>query len=481
MHSNCFKDAFEFEIDTEKDGAGCRKTAIPFHLHKQSVHLTVLWGDGEESLLTPSMYTLESAKASEHEYAKPGRYRVIVDASNTSWENVYISTLDCSDVDFENSEGFNDKTECIRLFKKTLVELPVPLPKFKGSWEFFMINPSKWTDGIPVKDNLSYLFLHCASLKKICIGLFKNNRETTCFAYTFYGCRSLQYLPEHLFRGCTKVQAYTYCFFGCSSLTCIPEDLFASSYKVKSFKGCFKDCSKIVGIPEKLFEGSPYAELFTECFQNCTSIRSIPERLFAKNPSAISFSRTFENCSSINEIPKDIFRNTKTATFFKAVFSKTSIRTIPPEIFSECRYAITFAYAFAWCPFLESVSGRLFSKCTWIESFFGCFYGCINLKKVGRNLLCTSIFAKTLNSMFYGCNSLKNVELNVPLRRLESVNLMFEASNDANRVVYVPKMSSTAKLFKMKETELGVEIKDKFFIGSTFRAIMHSLDGKFKN
>lgn len=481
MQINCSQDAFEFEVNTEKDGVGCKKTAVPFHLYKQSIQLNVDWGDGKEDLLTSAMYNAESAKASEHEYAEPGRYRVAVRALNASWDNVYISTLDCQDAEFETSEGFNAKTECIRLFKKTLVEIPVPLPNFGGAWEFFSTDPSKLTDGIPVKDNFSYLFLHCSSLEKICDGLFKNNRNSICFSYTFYGCRSLKDIPADLFKGCTKVQAFTYCFFGCSSLQCIPEDLFASSYKAKSFKGCFKDCSKLKGIPERLFNGNPLAELFTECFQNCTCIESIPENLFSKTPAALSFSRAFENCSMLKAIPANIFKNTKCATFFKGVFSKTAIKSIPSKLFSECRHSITFAYAFSWCPFLETVPGDLFRNCTWIESFFGCFYGCIELKSVGKELLCSSIFAKTLNSMFYGCRSLTKVELDIPLRRLESVTLMFEFDSDSDRVMFVPKLSSTAKLFRMKESDLGIKVKDKMFIGSTFKAIMHSLGGRFKN
>lgn len=481
MNSVDSAETFEFVVDTEKDGIGCRKSAVPFHLHKQSIQLKVLWGDGEETLLTSAMYNVESADASEHEYAKPGRYRIAVRTEGDGWNKAYISTLDCQDAEFEASENFNSKTECIRLFKKTLVELPEPLPKFKGAWEFFTTNPSKWTDGIPVKDNLSYLFLHCSSLEKICEGLFRNNKESIHFAYTFYGCRSLAEIPAKLFKGCTNVQSFAYCFFGCSALHSIPEELFASSHKAKNFKGCFKDCSGLSEIPERLFSGNPSAELFTECFQNCTSIEELPAKLFSRTPAVISFSRTFENCSSLQTIPDSLFRNTIRATFFKGVFSKTAIREVPEDLFAECIHANTFAYAFAWCPLLEKVPSGLFRNCTWTDSYFGCFYGCISLKEVGRELLCGSIFARTLNSLFYGCQSLKKVDLDIPLRRLESVNLMFDCDDECSRTVFVPKLSSTAKLFRMKERELGVKVKDRLFLGSTFKAIMHSLAGRFKN
>ena len=481
MNSVENRTAFEFVIDTEKDGTGCRRTAVPFHLHKQLVHLKVLWGDGEESLLTSAMYSVDSAKASEHEYAKPGRYRVSVLTENAGWDKAYISTLDCQDAEFETSEGFNSKTECIRLFKKTLVELPTPLPKFRGAWEFFTTSPSKWTDGIPVKENLSYLFLHCSSLERICEGLFRNNTEAMHFAYTFYGCRSLQEIPANLFKGCTNVQSFAYCFFGCSSLTSVPEELFASSHKAKNFKGCFKDCSRLSEIPERLFSGNPSVELFTECFQNCTSIEELPAKLFSRTPAVISFSRTFENCSSLQTIPDSLFRNAIRATFFKSVFSKTAIREVPEDLFAECIHANTFAYAFAWCPLLEKVPSGLFRNCTWTDSYFGCFYGCISLKEVGRELLCGSIFARTLNSLFYGCHSLKKVELDAPMRCLESVNLMFEREDDAERTVYVPNLSATAKLFRMKESELGITVRDKMFLKATFKAFFHSIRGRLKN
>ena len=467
-------------VDTRMDGMDARKTGIPFFLLEQNSTLEVEWGDGTKSVLSPSNYTAESARASEHEYAEPGKYCIRISVRGGHWEDVYITTLDCQDAEFETSKGFNAKTECVRLFKKTLIELPSPLPRIKGTLQFFSTNPSKYTNGIPLKDNLSFLFLHCHNLARLADGLFQNCHSSICFSYLFYGCRSLECLPQNLFRGCTEASAFTFCFFGCCRLKEIPENLFLDVYKAKVFKGCFKDCSSLVSIPGNLFHSTMEADLFSECFQNCTSLTSIPENLFEKVPNATSFSRTFENCESLKKIPPMLFDKCVNATFFKATFAKTGIESIPEDLFSRCIYAYTFAYAFAWCPNLREVPGGLFRKCKWADSFYACFYGCISLSSIGREIFKNCIYVRTLNNCFFGCSSLMNIEIDITSRCIENIRLMFESIEGSNRTICVPRISSTARLFYVKQKELGIAVRERMFLWQTIQAMLNSFQGLLK-
>ena len=474
------KEVFEFIVDTRKDGENARKTGIPFFLLDQCISLEVYWGDGSREVLTPACYTADSAEASEHEYAEPGEYRVSISMHSGEWKDVYIATLDCQDAEFETSKGFNAKTECIRLFKKTLVEIPSPLPSLNGTVQFFSTHPNPAVNGICLRNNLSFLFLHCHNLAIIADNLFCNNCGTICFSYLFYGCRSLVSIPQNIFKGCTEASAFTFCFFGCSKLTEIPERLFQNTYKARVFKGCFKDCSRIASIPAGLFHHTVNADLFSECFQNCISLSSIPEDLFLKVPHATTFSRAFENCGSLKQIPEKLFWNCSSASFFKAVFAKTEIESVPENLFIGCPNAYTFAYAFAWCSKLKEIPARLFSKCKWADSFYGCFYGCVALSRVDRAVFENCIYIRTLNNCFFGCSSLREMEIDVPSRCIENIQLMFEPLEDSDRTVCVPKMSATARMFYVKQKEFGIKVKERPFLWSTLQAMVNSFCGLLK-
>ncbi len=467
---------FEFVADTRKDSPEGRKTGVPFHLLGQNACLRVSWGDGTDSMLTPSLYAKDDASCAEHEYASPGRYRVAVyAAAGCGWEDIYLSTLDCQDADFELSRGFNAKTECIRLFKKTLVEMSAPLPPFKGTLQFYTTSPDRLFSGTPVKANFSYVFLHCTALEEVADNLFEGIRNSVSFAYAFYGCRSLRTIPESLFKGCTEAEEFTYAFFGCSSVRFIPSNLFKDTYKARIFKGCFKDCSCIEELPRNLFRGAPMAELFSDCFQNCISLKSIPRSLFAHNPLAVSFSRTFENCSSLTAVPRTLFWNCPSASFFKSTFSKTGLASIPAELFYGCPNAYTFSYAFAWCRDITEVPEGLFAEADCADSFFGCFCGCTSLERIGRKLFERCISVHTFNTCFYGCERLLNVRLDLPSRSIDNVHLMFDQDANADRVLYVPKASSVAKMLKLKERELSVRVEERLFLIATLKTLVKAL------
>lgn len=470
----------EFYVDTEKDGIGHSRSAVPFYLLEQGVALSVSWGDGSSTVLVPSMYSTANADASIHEYAVPGKYCITVEIEQGRWSSLYVTSLDCPDAEFETAERFNPKMEYMRLFKKTLVGLPSPFPRLLGTLQFFSTDPAEQDCGHRMNGDMSCIFLHCTSLEFIADGLFKNNRNAMSFAYAFYGCRSLKSVPGNIFKGCSEVETFDYAFYGCSRLNTLPPELFQSAHKAKSFKGCFKDCGRLKFIPDGLFHGTPLAEIFSECFQNCTRLSCIPEGLFSRTPGALSFSRAFENCASILAIPECLFWNCRSASFFKAAFSKTAIEFIPETLFSECPYAVTFAYAFAWCRSLKSVPNGLFAKCINAESFFGCFCGCSSLADVGREAFASNLFCKTMNSLFYGCSSLKRIELNLPLRCLEGTHLMFEKDEDAERTVFVPLGSASGKVLKHKEEKLGIRVVEKPFLAATLKAFLHSIHRSLK-
>ena len=477
METMVNREMLEFDVDTRLVDPGSRKTGIPFHLQKQDVTLIVRWGDGTHSILKSSDYTTKNAEASVHEYPAPGRYHISISIdSRHTWSDVYISTLDCPDIVFECVPSlFNEKTECMRYFKKTLEAITSPLPNFKGTLQYTLSDPSMSCNGLRLDDNFAFLFIHCVSLKSVCPKLFSNIRHSISFSYAFYGCRSLEFIPDELFKGCIDVLSYSYCFYGCYSLTSIPSKLFKNSYKAQGFKGVFKDCLNVKDIPEDLFNGNYHAELFSEAFQNCLSITSIPENLFAKCHNATGFSSTFENCIKIAEIPENLFANCRRTLYFRSVFSKSGIKSIPSKLFAGLKNVTTYSYAFSWCSNLVEVPGDLFSDSLYVKDFSGCFYGCKDLQKIGRKIFSYAIYARKFSHCFYGCKSLKNAVIEIASRVVDTVYLFVQKSSDANIVIVTQIMSTTARLLEAKSRELGIKTTESFFFRGPFYAFLHSI------
>ena len=477
METMVNREMLEFDVDTRLVEPENRKTGIPFHLQKQDVSLIVQWGDGTNSILKSSDYTIEDASVSVHEYAVPGRYHISISIdSQHTWSEVYISTLDCSDSVFECVPSlFNAKTECMRYFKKTLEAITSPLPNLKGTLQYTLSDPSKSCNGLRLDDNFAFLFIHCIALKSICRKLFSNIRHSISFSYAFYGCRSLEEIPEELFKGCIDVLSYAYCFYGCYSLSSIPSGLFRNSYKAQGFKGVFKDCLNVTSIPEDLFKGNHHAEVFSEAFQNCLSIQSIPEKLFAKCPNAIGFSSTFENCINIIEIPEMLFASCRRAFYFRSVFSKSGIKSIPEKLFAGMKNVTTYSYAFSWCSNLVEVPGSLFHDSLYVKDFSGCFYGCKDLQKIGRKLFSNAVYARKFSHCFYGCRSLKKAVIEIASRVVDTVYLFVQKSPDASIVIVAQSMSTTARLLEAKSKELGIKVVEGFFFKGPFHAFLQSI------
>lgn len=473
------REMLEFEVDTRLARGGDRKSGIPFHLQKQNVTLIVLWGDGTHSILKSEDYTSQNALASVHEYEKPGRYRIsIYLESPFKWSDVYISTLDCQDIVFECLPSlFNEKTECLRLFKQTLVAIPAPLPRFRGTIQYTSVDLSNTYNGIRLNDNFSYLFIHCSSLESICPKLFVKNSNSISFSYCFYGCRSLKSIPEDIFKGCIDVLSYSYCFFGCYEIKEVPPKLFEHSHKVQGFKGVFKDCLKLKSIPEDLFYNGHSAEIFSEAFQNCVSLKSIPENLFSSCIMALGFSCTFENCLSLRKIPEKLFWNCSNAIYFRSTFAKSGIESIPARLFIGKRLATTFSYTFGWCGNIKEVPSDLFGDSYYAADFSGCFYGCRNLEKVASNIFSNCIYARRFSHCFYGCHQLKKASIRIPSRIVDTFSLFVQKAEDTNLEIVVPRMSYTAELISHRAEELGVKVVKKTFIFSTFFAWLQSALG----
>lgn len=474
------KDMMEFEVDTTKEGPYNRKTGIPFYLKKQDATLIVFWGDGTRSVLTSSDYTDDDATASIHEYAAPGRYKVkICIEASKDWSSVYISALDCPDTVFEHISGlFNAKTECIRLFKRTLVAITSPLPHFRGTLQYTLADPSRITHGIRLRHNFSFLFIHSAALEFVTPKAFDNIKDSISFSYCFYGCRSLKEVPKELFRGCVDVLSYAYCFYGCYDISSIPESLFKDSHKCQSFKGTFKDCIALKEVPENTFHGNYSADTFAETFQNCIALKEIPEKLFSKCPMVTSFSCTFENCIGIEEVPENLFKNCSNAIYFRSIFSKSGLKSIPKKLFEGKKRATIYSYAFSWCMELREVPEELFQDSIYVKDFSGCFYGCRNIEKVGRRLFARNIYATKFSHCFYGCKSLKDISVEIASRIVDTLHLFVqknESSVEMHRELIVPRMSYTAKLAHLKEEELGIVVTEKAFLKATLYALLQSM------
>lgn len=473
------REMLEFEVDTRLARDSDRKTGIPFHLHEQNATLIVLWGDGTHSILKPEDYTTTNALASVHEYEEPGRYHIsIYLESPYKWSDVYISTLDCQDIVFECIPSlFNKKTECLRLFKQTLVSIPAPLPQLKGTLQFTTVDPSRFCNGIRLIDNFSYLFIHCTALESICQRLFINNYQSISFSYCFYGCRNLKSIPEDIFKGCVDVLSYSFCFYGCYEIQEIPPRLFEHSHKVQGYKGTFKDCLKLKRIPEDLFHSGHSVENFSETFQNCISLESIPEKLFSNCLMSLGFSCTFENCLSLTKIPEKLFWNCQNAMYFRSTFAKCAIESIPPKLFLGKKSVVTFSYAFGWCSNIKEVPEGLFDDSHYAVDFSGCFYGCINLNKVASNIFSGCIYARRFSHCFYGCKRLKETSIKIASRIVDTFSLFVQKAEDADIEIVVPRFSYTAELIDHRANELGVRVKRKIFFLSTFVAWLQAVFG----
>lgn len=470
------KELLEFVVDTRLAGENNVKTGIPFHLQKQEATLIVMWGDKTHSILSADNYSDSDALASVHEYPAPGEYKIsIYVESPYSWSDVYISTLDCQDAIFNCVPSlFNEKTECMRYFKQTLVELPTPLPRMKGSIQFTLSNPASGCNGIKLNENFSFLFIHCSSLRKIHPKLFSSNKHSISFSYCFYGCSKLEELHNEMFKGCSTVLSYAFCFFGCYELKTIPSNLFKDSFKAQGFRGVFKDCLGLRSIPENLFSGSCSAELFSEAFQNCISLQSIPERLFSRCPNVVGFSSTFENCICVTSVPENLFKWCPRVLHFRSTFSKSGLKHVPEDLFSDKKYVSSYSYVFSWCD-IEDVPGKLFKDSIYAVDFSGCFYGCNHLRSVGRELFANSIYAKRFSHCFYGCKNLKKATIEIASRTVDTAYLFVEKKEDAEITVVAQKMSASAKMLSMKSEKLGITVEEKHFVMATLRALWQSI------
>ena len=233
---------FEYTVNAAE-----KKTGIPFNLYSQyGVTLTVDWGDGTTSILTPADYTELNSRASVHEYALAGIYNVCINSSD--WSSTYILSYPQWDDRYAVTSDEYDCVAPLYWWRKTLTEINYALPNFAGLnvyntpleyidedtsdilWQY-----SQWFSG---------LFSGCSNLSWITPELFQNNTEKTYVScdYTFYGCSSLVLIPDTLFENIMVHQA-SGCFANCTRLAAVPPNLLSHATTLFSVEKMFYGCS----------------------------------------------------------------------------------------------------------------------------------------------------------------------------------------------------------------------------------------------
>lgn len=191
---------FEYTVNTQATDAGSKVSAVPFNLATQSATVTVDWGDGTGSTLTPSDYTQGNCTASVHEYAAAGTYTITV--SSSDWENTYFLTPTGTYSSADNSNV------AMYWLTRTLVSVDSPLPRVKGRMKYE--NAALRTED----DSLCVLFWTYDKLASIPEDLFINNPQITNFQGIFSGAISLADIPANLFIANTAITNFKYAFIG---------------------------------------------------------------------------------------------------------------------------------------------------------------------------------------------------------------------------------------------------------------------------
>ena len=293
------------QIKTDATDVNGVKTGIPLDLSDsrfEGVTVKVDWGDGQTSILMRADYSDGSVAKSVHTYAKAGTYTVKI--KSKQWEKIYLVTPD-ADV----STG--DNTQHVAYFRRTLVGLLSPLPKYAG--RFSPSNQKFYTH------TCATFFRNCSKLESIPADLFEKNPQLTDFDYCFYGCSKLTTIPADLFKNNTEAKDFNYCFSNCTALTTIPGGLFSANTKAWDFHNCFNKTSETT-IPADLFKNNTEATDFHNCFSSCYALTTIPEGLFSANTKVTSFLDCFANIATLTSVPTDLFKTNTAVTNFRGVF-----------------------------------------------------------------------------------------------------------------------------------------------------------------
>lgn len=387
------EEVWEIEVDTEATEAGAKFTGVPIVLyHQPNVTVTVDWGDGTESVLTSELYEDNLFDASVHEYAAPGKYKVLM--KSTKWAKLFVGVF----TSFLLGTATN-----FQYFRNTIVCTGV-IPKIAGVYYI----SSSTSIGVPAHNSVKYLFNYCEHLASIPDDLLCNNTGITSVDYCFYYCRSLVRIPDALFTYAKDAESFTYCFFNCPSVVSVPGSLFSQNTKATEFTSCFSHCTGLVSIPKDLFANNVAATSFSACFSDCSSITGIPSDLFANNTLATSFVGCFQNCSSLLEIPENLFRNNSKVYSYASCFRGcTSILSVPEDLFMNNPDVTNFELCFWDCRKLQTIPAGLFRNNSKVTNFHMTFYSC-KLSDIPAELF-TNCSAVTDLSGTFGANPISSV------------------------------------------------------------------------
>lgn len=258
-------DAWQFTVNTEATTPGEKKTGVPLNLYGQDgVTVTVDWGDGTESVLTPADFAKDDSTASVHEYAEAGVYTVAI--SSKKFPECYLLSIDS----LTSISTINNAVAPLYWYRRTLISVDTILPNVAG--KNYYTSPTSVSSLNEAKNYLSFLFSGCNKCTTIPSGLFNNNTSVTNFSNCFNVCSSLTAIPVGLFDNNTAVTIFSNCFRGCSSLTAIPAGLFDNNTTVTNFANCFNGCSSLAAIPAGLFGNNTTVTNFNYCFRGCSSL-----------------------------------------------------------------------------------------------------------------------------------------------------------------------------------------------------------------
>lgn len=406
------EEIWEITVDTEATTAGAKFTGVPIILYKQpNVTVTVDWGDGTESILTSKLFEDNLYGVSIHEYASPGKYKVLM--KSTKWSKILVGSYGSS---------FTDNAINFKYFKDTLIGTGI-IPTIAGVYSI----TSASSKGERIPNSLIYLFEYCSHLASIPSDLLCNNQHVTDMSYCFAYCSSLSSIPDTLFACMKNVTTFTYCFSGCSGISNIPATLFSQCTKVTVFKHCFYKCTGLLSIPEELFANNVAATNFGYCFAYCTSLTEIPANLFSNNISSTFFGGCFSDCSSLLAIPESLFWNNSETRGFPSCFSNcSSIVSVPENLFMNNVNADSFNCCFWSCSKLQSIPSGLFRNNSKIADLHMTFFAC-NLSDIPVELL-TNCPAVTDLSGTFGKNPISSV----PSGLFSSQTLVTTLGNNTN-------------------------------------------------
>lgn len=425
------EEIWELMVDTEATEAGAKFTGVPIILYNQpNVTVTVDWGDGTESILTSKLFEDNLYDVSIHEYASPGKYKVLM--KSTKWSKIFVGSY---------GSPSTATTSNFQYFRDTLVGTGI-IPTITGVYAISYVS----VDGEKVSNSLRYLFYGCTHLASIPTDLLCNNQHVTDMSYCFSNCSSLSNIPDTLFAYMKNVTTFLECFSGCSGISNIPATLFSQCTKVTNFNSCFSSCTGLLSIHEELFANNVNAANFGYCFSRCTSLTEIPSNLFSNNISSTSFAGCFSDCYSLLEIPESLFWNNSKVYSFSYCFSNcSSIVSVPENLFMNNDIAESFNCCFWKCSKLQSIPSGLFRNNSKITDLHMTFFDC-NLSDIPVELL-TNCPAVTDLSGTFGANPISIV----PSGLFSSQTLVTTLGNNTNTQNGIFTYRSTSSVIDIDE------------------------------